>query len=345
MFRIGSLLIIALNLLIAEPPVARSEDYASTDEQTKRVQYLLLWSGYYIGSIDGQLTPLLLQSVRDFQTTSGYRPSGVLDDGQISRLADRAATAMAEVGYAHRLDALTGAYLAIPSRLLTHRTAAGRRSHYAAPGSTIEIEAVRYGFDFSLLGLYKSYRDAIGTDTVVLDLFLGDSFILSWSRGAVIQITRFDSDGDQIRGLIIHFDKERDAAFVPLANAIINDFSPFQKPERINYLISPEIKRFPAKPDQGKNSGLSSSGSGFFVSDNGHILTNAHVIQKCTSIMIGKDKTARVIGIDPSDDLALVQVLYFTSTNVAQFAEGPVRLGTEVAAFGFPLRGILADQL
>src|SRR5262249_55864679 len=49
--------------------------------------------------------------------------------------------------------------------------------------------------------------------------------------------------------------------------------------------------------------------------------------------------------IDASDDLALLHVPYFASTNVAQFAEGPVRLGTEVAAFGFPLRGILADQL
>jgi serine protease Do len=74
-------------------------------------------------------------------------------------------------------------------------------------------------------------------------------------------------------------------------------------------------------------------------------LTNAHVVRNCVSIRIGPEQSVRLVAYDNSADLALLQAPAMSSTKPAKFTRGAVRLGSEIAIFGFPLRGILADQL
>ena len=56
----------------------------------------------------------------------------------------------------------------------------------------------------------------------------------------------------------------------------------------------------------------SGSGSGFFVSKMGHVITNAHVVQNCKKITIGdnanKQVPAELINTDKSNDLALLKL-------------------------------------
>ena len=54
------------------------------------------------------------------------------------------------------------------------------------------------------------------------------------------------------------------------------------------------------------------SGSGFVWDDKGHIITNYHVIEGANQITVsfgeGQERTARVVGVDPPNDLAVLQV-------------------------------------
>lgn len=92
------------------------------------------------------------------------------------------------------------------------------------------------------------------------------------------------------------------------------------------------------EPDDGKSSGL---GSGFFIDDQGHLLTNAHVVEGADRVTLRlKDRReiqARVIGADKRTDIALLK------------AEGPgpfkplkigdperARVGEWVLAIGSP---------
>src|SRR5262249_39809946 len=159
-------------------------------------------------------------------------------------------------------------YLALPRKLLPERAAAARGSRYAAAGRMIEVETVRLGGpDFSFLQLYRSYRDSVSNEAVLQNIFRGDSFILSWSKGALVQIVRFDSDGDDVRALIIRFERGGEPDFAPIANAMAHDFSPFQKPAGFAYLLAPELSRFPpaSEPPKGSTTAKISSGSGFVV--------------------------------------------------------------------------------
>lgn len=95
--------------------------------------------------------------------------------------------------------------------------------------------------------------------------------------------------------------------------------------------------------------GPTSSGSGFFVSTAGMVLTNKHVIRGCTSVRVRTDSgpsiPARVVGTDAAQDLALL-ASDGSAPAVAVFRSGTdVRPGDGVVAIGYPLNGLLADEV
>jgi len=92
---------------------------------------------------------------------------------------------------------------------------------------------------------------------------------------------------------------------------------------------------------------LSSSGTGFVVSDTGHVLTNHHVIEGCTRMTFqlrGElPLDASLVSSNSNTDLALLKTTLNTSP--AKFrSRQSVRLGDEVVVYGFPLMGDLSSQ-
>ncbi len=65
-------------------------------------------------------------------------------------------------------------------------------------------------------------------------------------------------------------------------------------------------------PQQGELAPIQSQGSGFIVSDEGHILTNAHVIKDADEVTVifndGEERIAEVIGLDEKTDVAVIRV-------------------------------------
>jgi S1-C subfamily serine protease len=85
-------------------------------------------------------------------------------------------------------------------------------------------------------------------------------------------------------------------------------------------------------------------GTAFFVSDQGHILTNAHVVSNCKHIQIRGGRRAVLVNKDDDVDLAVLKV-DGGSPAIAAFREQPVpRVGDSVIAFGFPLQGLLSSE-
>lgn len=92
---------------------------------------------------------------------------------------------------------------------------------------------------------------------------------------------------------------------------------------------------------------LIGSGTGFVVSNEGHILTNHHVINECTeqTFQIRGDSTfeATLLAVNEAVDLALLRADVSTKPAIFRSAR-QVRLGDEVIVFGFPLLGDLSSQ-
>ena len=92
-----------------------------------------------------------------------------------------------------------------------------------------------------------------------------------------------------------------------------------------------------------------STGTGFKVSSDGHVLTNFHVAGKCKSISLRKPgalpTSARLVAGDERNDLALLRADQPMDGPVAEFRDGaPVKAGTEIAIYGFPLSSVLSSS-
>jgi serine protease DegS len=83
-----------------------------------------------------------------------------------------------------------------------------------------------------------------------------------------------------------------------------------------------------------------SLGSGVIMSDQGHIITNHHVIQDADRIRVqlrdGRTTDARVIGIDTDTDLAVLQIKLDQLPSITLAAAGHMQVGDVVMAIGNP---------
>lgn len=94
-----------------------------------------------------------------------------------------------------------------------------------------------------------------------------------------------------------------------------------------------------AEPKAGA-SHVKSSGSGFVVSAQGHVLTNAHVVDGCAAVYVDGVK-ALVLDTSEVFDLALLKTSLADNKIVAVFSASPARLNSDVTVVGFPYAGLL----
>ena len=86
---------------------------------------------------------------------------------------------------------------------------------------------------------------------------------------------------------------------------------------------------------------ITGQGSGFFISADGYIVTNNHVVENASEVDVqtedGKDYTAKVIGTDPRTDLALLKIDgHGSNFPWVKLAGGAPRVGDWVLAVGNP---------
>src|SRR5262249_37901666 len=106
----------------------------------------------------------------------------------------------------------------------------------------------------------------------------------------------------------------------------------------------PSTSETPRQQQQPSAPILVSSGSGFFVSTEGHVVTNAHVVAGCKYVRSSRGGQISQVAIDEASDLAL----YIASEKIPFAAllrggKGP-RVGESVIAIGFPLKGLLSSD-
>lgn len=101
------------------------------------------------------------------------------------------------------------------------------------------------------------------------------------------------------------------------------------------------IPGLPQSPRQQPRGGGRALGSGFVISDQGHIVTNNHVVQEAEEVEVlledGSTRPAEIVGTDPATDLAVLQIESIEDLTVANWGDSDaLQPGAWTIAIGSP---------
>ena len=110
--------------------------------------------------------------------------------------------------------------------------------------------------------------------------------------------------------------------------------------------VPPQLREFFRRfgeenaPQRPRNRGRAAQGSGFFVSADGYVVTNNHVVEKAKAVEVtlddGRTLDAKLVGTDPKTDLALLKVTEGGTYPYVKLAQGAPQVGDWVVAIGNP---------
>ncbi|HEU4341652.1 MAG TPA: trypsin-like peptidase domain-containing protein [Candidatus Binatia bacterium] len=105
-------------------------------------------------------------------------------------------------------------------------------------------------------------------------------------------------------------------------------------------ITQPGFRSFPELPQPGYGGPVARNGTGFFVTNDGYLVTNNHVVESATEIVVfladGRRLQGRIVTTDPENDLALVKV-ETTSRPLTIRDTRHLSVGEDVFTVGYPL--------
>jgi S1-C subfamily serine protease len=119
--------------------------------------------------------------------------------------------------------------------------------------------------------------------------------------------------------------------------------------ERVASAATAKERELAAKERERERKANASTGTGFLVSAQGHILTANHVLQGAREVLVrtgdGAINQAHVISVSQNLDIALVKIP-FIAADFIPLTHAPVRLssGDRVFTFGFPVTAVLGAE-
>lgn len=182
-----------------------------------------------------------------------------------------------------------------------------------------------------------------GWATIVLSAAVQDRNILNAVSGSIskAQSADFDlpADGPIMTGIasmaVILNDK--DNAETPPPDEVASGLAAPPAPVA-NVPGQPVAAVPPAEPAAPRKIG---TGTAFIVSAQGHLLTNAHVVDGCDGLLID-GRPVTLVMADAGFDLALIRDRPAELDDVAAFAPQPAPLNADITIAGYPLKGILS---
>jgi len=189
---------------------------------------------------------------------------------------------------------------------------------------------------------------------VIGGALVGEGFVLP-NRPALadpvtvqpVQVPSFADLAEKVSPAVVSVRVRENAANAVARNFSFNGQDPFEGLPQ----DSP-LRKFFGNPDQipgpgdrnpapnGRNGrgGSVALGSGFFVSEDGYVVTNNHVVDHASDFTVitddGTEYTAKLIGKDDKTDLALIKVDANRKFAYVKWAETPPRVGDWVVAVG-----------
>jgi S1-C subfamily serine protease len=365
------LLLVAF-FLMAEPAVAQrrpagyqqaeqSFSQLTVDERIK-LQVLLTANGYWPAVPNVNFSNRLFEAISNYQRDYGRIPNGAVDADLLDQVLGNARPLLQTWNLRAIPHPSRGHPIWVPLGLGLVAKRDENGISWSDPKGRVSL-AYSYFDDTTLVANYQGLLERVLSEggRVHYKILKPDFFVVSMSTANGLDAyIRFHEDGRGVLGFFLfwkgsetHLHMERVATLISgslwaaMTGASFTEAPTMTPPQETVAVARPSEPKAPAPTPKLEADGKSSSsGTGFVVSREGHVLTNAHVVDRCSSIDVKADNgdvvSGRVLAKDTTNDLALLRTPLRPS-KVAGVRLG-IRLGEGVAAFGFPLTTLLSSS-
>jgi serine protease Do len=345
--------------------VRAEQDFNSAFSVEQRIQFQVLMtaSGQWNTVPAENFTPRLFEAVKRFQSENGFSPTGVPDVAFFDRLTLIATPMLDLWGFQWVSHPSRGYKLWVPLGLGMKQSRSENGLVFDDPKKRIRIafttvQNLSIGENFSAMRAQLLKEGA----KIRYQLIKGDWFVLMFmTANGVEGYARYHQDASNVTGFSLYWDNrngningDRVATLMSASLRSSMAGASFIDPPHGSAASAgrgtPEqpVERQAPSPRESspKSEEKISTGTGFFVGRDGSFVTNAHVIEGCSMVLVKTDDAAvaqaKVIARDATNDLAILR-LNKTPKRVAKLRVGP-RLGESVAAFGFPHANMLSSS-
>jgi S1-C subfamily serine protease len=327
---------------------------SKTEIDRRSIQEDLIWTGDYSQILDGLFGNNTFKAIQTYESRIGANQDGVLQPWERSKLRQDAQTEREQVGYRLTFDQLSGLTFGLPEKLLASpQDANGTRTWRSKDGNFSIIVGVDAYVEGSFAGLYASFGNLEFMGNITYRTFRPGFFIITGERSGVKTYVRAIDTGAASSGVMIVWNGNNDDYIRKLVVAISN--STELRKEMSEAEASPKPNGASSDPKDEKivqvdlppAQKLYQTGTGFFVSSSGHLLTNAHVVNGCKEASLrlsdGRLSRAAIIGSSDRSDLAILKSEVTAPATASFRSEPTLRLGTDIIVFGYPRLDLLTS--
>ncbi len=357
----------------AEPPglraAAQSFDEAFSLGLRIQLQIRLIAAGYFNGVPIEHLGKRLFEAVQNFQGANGFPPDGRFTRVEIRRLAAESDEKLVMWGFRTITHPTRPVTIWAPLGLDLDVVARPRGLHYEDRQGRLELDILSY----PAANVETAYRSSLADwarkgwliHYPVFNAAEGWFVVSATSPDGHDHYYRYHQDGAAVTGFALEWNNaagninaERIAIILSgslraaMTGAPFTDPPEITAPDPVRQVAVPAAVPAPPKapppaPSPAKTD-TASTGTGVFVSEDGHLVTNAHVVKDCSDIAVktanGNQYPAQKLAADEANDLALLRVGELRPAVVAALRPAGLRLGEGVEAFGFPHADLLASS-
>lgn len=288
-----------------------AEDFAS-------IQQDLIWTGDLNSLPSGEMGKRSYEAIRAFQKRIKAKETGIFTPPQRITLAQHAAKFTARYGF----ETITerGIALGYPAKLTTQRTDGKNGPHFATPKNDVTLDILAIPAEKeSFEALFARLKTERPGRKVTYSLLRPDFLVVAGTNDGKSFYLRFIKTDTDSRGFALGWDLALSPGFdrVSIAMASSMKLAGAGKPASSAPVVktaeppaAPAEPPKPAGPPVALPPGASTTpktGVGVVVSPNGDVLTYAGLVAGCETVTLQGGGSAKVIGGDLDNDIALVR--------------------------------------
>ncbi len=327
------------------------------------VAFGLMVTGQYVGIADGKMGPRLMEAVKRFQSENGLIPDGIVTPILSNFIDGKSRPTVMGWGLRTVTHPSTGASVLMPAGYAPIQTITKRGLAFEHPDRLMSVDFAFYpSEEIPLHALYQRLGTPGSNRQVGYKVLRDKFFVVTGKAGDRGFYSRYETTSGGSVGFTLSW---QDAALHGdrLSTLMSNSLSTRETAPPISTLpgssnppsASPSTQppsqvatTTPPTPRQEPTPAKISTGSGFFVSADGDLLTNSHVVTGCSEALVLDHGAARIVARDNRNDLALLRLKIVNAEKKpapVRFRTGAVQLGEATFVLGYPLAGRLDNGL